>query len=60
MTAAQRRMLIIGLVPVLVLVVTAAAVTVSLIRGKLSYSYSESFAPGAQGHLRRAGATAGQ
>jgi hypothetical protein len=49
MTAAQRRMLIIGLVPVLVLVVIGAAVTVSLIRGKLPYSYSASFAPGAQG-----------
>ena len=49
MTVAQRRMLIIGLVPLLVLVVTGAAVAVSLIRGKLPYSYSASFAPGAQG-----------
>ncbi len=49
MTVAQRRMLIIGLVPLLVLVVTAAAVTVSLIRGKLPYSYSASFVPGSQG-----------
>ncbi|RZU19583.1 hypothetical protein EV645_1795 [Kribbella rubisoli] len=49
MTSAQRRMLIIGLVPVLVLVITGAAVTVSLIRGKLPYSYSASYAPGPQG-----------
>ncbi|WP_371405172.1 DUF4097 domain-containing protein [Kribbella sp. NBC_00662] len=49
MTSAQRKMLIIGLVPVLVLVVTGAAVTVSLIRGKLPYSYSASYAPGPQG-----------
>ncbi len=49
LTAAQRRMLIVGLVPLLVLVVTGAAVTVSSIRGKLPYSYSASFAPGAQG-----------
>jgi hypothetical protein len=49
MTSAQRKMLIIGLVPVLVFVVTAAAVTVSLIRGKLPYSYSAAFTPGAGG-----------
>lgn len=49
MTSAQRKMLIIGLVPVLVLVVTGAAVTVSLIRGKLPYNYSASYAPGPQG-----------
>ena len=49
MTSAQRKMLIIGLVPVLVLVATGAAVTVSLIRGKLPYSYSASYAPGPQG-----------
>jgi hypothetical protein len=42
-------MLIIGLVPVLVLVITGAAVTVSLIRGKLPYDYSASFAPGPRG-----------
>ncbi|MFI5690487.1 DUF4097 family beta strand repeat-containing protein [Kribbella sp. NPDC051586] len=42
-------MLIIGLVPLLVLVVIGSAVTVSLIRGKLSYSYSAAFAPGADG-----------
>jgi len=42
-------MLIIGLVPLLVLVITAAAATVSLIRGKLPYSYSATFAPGADG-----------
>jgi hypothetical protein len=49
MTTAQRRMLMIGLVPVLVLVITGAAVTVSLIRGKLPYEYSDSFTPGPQG-----------
>jgi hypothetical protein len=49
MTTAQRRMLIIGLVPVLVLVITAGAVTVSLIRGRLPYEYSASFKPGPQG-----------
>lgn len=49
MTSAQRKMLIIGLVPVLVLVITAAALTVSLIRGKLPYSYSASYAPGPRG-----------
>lgn len=49
MTSAQRKMLIIGLIPVLVLVVTGAAVTVSLIRGKLPYNYSASYAPGPQG-----------
>ncbi|WP_432882356.1 DUF4097 family beta strand repeat-containing protein [Kribbella sp. CA-245084] len=42
-------MLIIGLVPLLVLVITGAAVTSSLIRGKLSYSYSAGFVPGAGG-----------
>ncbi|WP_406050790.1 hypothetical protein [Kribbella sp. NBC_00889] len=49
LTVAQRRMLAIGLVPLLVLVVTGAAVTVSIIRGKLPYDYSASFVPGAQG-----------
>ncbi|TCC41436.1 DUF4097 family beta strand repeat-containing protein [Kribbella speibonae] len=49
MTTAQRRMLLIGLIPVLVFVMTAAAVTVSLIRGKLPYDYSASFTPGPQG-----------
>ena len=49
MTAAQRRMLIIGLVPFLALVIVGASVTVSLIRGKLPYSYSAAFAPGPQG-----------
>jgi hypothetical protein len=42
-------MLIIGLVPVLVLVIAGAALTTSLIRGKLPYDYSASFAPGPQG-----------
>jgi hypothetical protein len=49
MTTAQRRMLIIGLVPVLVLVITGAAVTASLIRGKLPYNYSAAFTPGTDG-----------
>jgi hypothetical protein len=49
MTTAQRRMLIIGLVPLLVLVLTGAAITVSLIRGRLLYDYSASFAPGSKG-----------
>ncbi|TCC58809.1 hypothetical protein E0H73_26205 [Kribbella pittospori] len=49
LTVAQRRMLAIGLVPLLVLVVTGAAVTVSTIRGKVPYEYSASFVPGAQG-----------
>ncbi|MGW6281152.1 DUF4097 family beta strand repeat-containing protein [Kribbella sp. NPDC055071] len=49
MTTAQRRMLIIGLVPLLVLVVTGAAVTVATIRGKLPYTYAASFEPGPQG-----------
>ncbi|WP_329003496.1 DUF4097 domain-containing protein [Kribbella sp. NBC_00709] len=49
MTSAQRKMLIIGLVPMLVLVVGGAALTVSMIRGRLPYSYSASFAPGPQG-----------
>jgi len=49
MTVAQRRMLIIGLVPVLVLVLAGAALTASLIRGKLPYSYSGSYVPGPQG-----------
>jgi DUF4097 and DUF4098 domain-containing protein YvlB len=42
-------MLIVGLVPLLVLVATGAAVVTSLIRGKLPYTYSASFVPGPQG-----------
>jgi hypothetical protein len=49
MTPAQRKMLLAGLVPLLVLVVAAGAVTVSLIRGKLPYSYSSVVTPGPQG-----------
>ncbi|MEU4190911.1 DUF4097 family beta strand repeat-containing protein [Kribbella sp. NPDC026611] len=49
MTAAQRRMLIIGLVPLLVLVAGGSSLVVSQIRGKLPYSYSSTFAPGSQG-----------
>ncbi|MEV5964949.1 DUF4097 family beta strand repeat-containing protein [Kribbella sp. NPDC051952] len=49
MTTAQRRMLIIGLVPLLVLVLGGAAVAVSTIRGKLPYNYSASYAPGSKG-----------
>jgi len=55
LTTGQRRMLAIGLVPLLVLVVTGAAVTVSSIRGKLPYDYSSTFAPGAQGVRVEAG-----
>lgn len=40
MTKAQRRMLQVGLIPVLALVLGCAAVTVSVIRGKLDYNYS--------------------
>lgn len=49
MTTAQRRMLILGLVPLLVLVVAGAAVAASTIRGKLPYDYSASFVPGSKG-----------
>lgn len=49
LSTAQRRMLLIGVVPLLVLVIAAAAVTVSLIRGKLPFDYSSSFATGPQG-----------
>jgi hypothetical protein len=49
LTTAQRRMLVIGLVPLLVLVLGGAAVTVSAIRGKLPYNYSAVFVPGEQG-----------
>ncbi|MGW7684602.1 DUF4097 family beta strand repeat-containing protein [Kribbella sp. NPDC054772] len=49
MSRTQRVMLIVGLVPLLLLVVTGAAVTVSLIRGKLPYNYSSTFAASADG-----------
>jgi hypothetical protein len=49
LSTAQRRMLVIGLVPLLVLVIGGAAVTVSAIRGKLPYDYSAVFVPGEQG-----------
>jgi hypothetical protein len=49
LTTAQRRMLVIGLVPLLLLVLGGAAVTVSAIRGKLPYDYSAEFVPGERG-----------
>lgn len=49
LTAAQRRMLVIGLVPLLLLVAGGAAVAVGSIRGHTEYNYSQTFAPAAQG-----------
>lgn len=49
LTRAQRTMLIVGLVPLLVVVVGGAAIAVGSIRGKLPYSYSAAFTPGAGG-----------
>ncbi len=49
LSSAQRRMLLIGVVPLLVLVVAGAAVTVATIRGKLPFDYSSSFANAPQG-----------
>jgi DUF4097 and DUF4098 domain-containing protein YvlB len=49
MTTAQRKMLLIGLVPLLVLVLGGAAVAVSAIRGKLPFDYSAGFAPAPKG-----------
>lgn len=43
MTKAQRRMLRLGLIPVLALVLGGAAVTVSTIRGKVEYDYSTTY-----------------
>ncbi|QNE19063.1 DUF4097 family beta strand repeat protein [Kribbella qitaiheensis] len=43
MTKAQRRMLQLGLIPVLALILGGAAVTVSMIRGKLDYDYSTTY-----------------
>ncbi|MFG1908935.1 DUF4097 family beta strand repeat-containing protein [Kribbella sp. NPDC048928] len=49
LTKAQRTMLLVGLLPLLAVVVGGAAVTVGTIRGKLPYSYSAAFTPGADG-----------
>ncbi|HEY3560491.1 MAG TPA: hypothetical protein VGL05_23660 [Kribbella sp.] len=49
LTRAQRTMLLVGLLPLIAVVAGGAAVTVGLIRGKLPYSYSAAFAPGADG-----------
>lgn len=49
LTKAQRRMLLIGAVPLVMLVVAGAAVTVATIRGKLPFDYSATFAAGPQG-----------
>ncbi|GAA1665392.1 hypothetical protein GCM10009745_04140 [Kribbella yunnanensis] len=49
LSTAQRRMLLIGVVPLVVLVVAGAAVTVATIRGKLPFDYSSSFATAPQG-----------
>jgi hypothetical protein len=43
MTKAQWRMLQLGLIPVLALVLGGAAVTVSVIRGKLDYNYATTY-----------------
>jgi DUF4097 and DUF4098 domain-containing protein YvlB len=44
MTKAQRRMLVLGVLPVILLVLGGAALTVETIRGKLNYDYSETYA----------------
>jgi len=49
LTTAQRRMLLIGVVPLLLLVIAGAAVTTALVRGKLPFDYSATFAAGPQG-----------
>ncbi|HWD77401.1 MAG TPA: DUF4097 family beta strand repeat-containing protein [Kribbella sp.] len=49
LSRAQRTMLLVGLLPMLAVVVGAGAVTVSVIRGKLDYSYSAAFAPATDG-----------
>ncbi|WP_405062179.1 hypothetical protein OG474_11170 [Kribbella sp. NBC_01505] len=49
LTTAQRRMLLIGVLPLVVLVICGAAVTVATIRGKLPFDYSAAFAAGPQG-----------
>ncbi|HET6740047.1 MAG TPA: DUF4097 family beta strand repeat-containing protein [Kribbella sp.] len=55
LTKAQRTMLLVGLLPLLAVVVGGAAVTVGTIRGKLPYSYSAAFTPGADGVQIKAG-----
>ncbi|MGZ0150898.1 DUF4097 family beta strand repeat-containing protein [Kribbella sp. WER1] len=49
MTRAQRTMLLVGVLPLLVVLLAGGAGTVAAIRGKLPYSYSGEFAPGADG-----------
>lgn len=49
LSRAQRTMLLVGLLPLLAVVAGGAAGTVDAIRGKLDYSYSAAFAPGADG-----------
>ena len=49
MTKAQRTMLLVGLLPLLAVVLGGAGVTVSVIRGKLQYSYSAAFATAGDG-----------
>jgi hypothetical protein len=49
LTTAQRRMLLIGVVPLLLLVIGGAAVTVATIRGKLPFDYAATSAAGPQG-----------
>ncbi len=43
MTTAQRRMLLLGLIPVIALVLCGGAITVATIRGKLNYDYAEAY-----------------
>lgn len=43
MTKAQRRMLVLGLIPVIALVLGGAAVTVASIGGKMNYDYSATY-----------------
>lgn len=49
LTSGQRKMLLIGLVPLLALIIGGAAVTVSAISGKVPFEYSAVFVPGTQG-----------
>jgi DUF4097 and DUF4098 domain-containing protein YvlB len=49
LTRAQRTMLLVGIVPLLAVVLSGAALTVETIRGKLNYSYSATYTPAADG-----------
>ncbi|GAA1583667.1 hypothetical protein GCM10009742_30940 [Kribbella karoonensis] len=49
LTRAQRTMLLVGALPLLAVLIGSGAVTVSVIRGKLPYNYSASFAPATSG-----------